>query len=229
MARDASIHRFLNSKEWRQLRLKLIAERGNKCQSCNLYIPRGEDITGHHIKPLTPDNVGDANISLNPENINLICSDCHDKEHERFKYARPARKEVYIVYGPPLSGKNTYVAQNMRRGDLIVDIDRLSHAISGMPEYDKPDNLYPIVSGLHNQLLDNIKTRYGKWDTAWVITGGAERYKRERLAKDLGAELIFCDVDKQECLRRLAVDIGRQERRLEWKGYINKWFDRYGE
>jgi hypothetical protein len=115
----------------------------------------------------------------------------------------------------------------MSRGDLIVNMDQLYAAVSFLPFYDKPDNLLINVRGIHNQLLDNIKTRYGKWNNAWVIGGYADKYKRERLAEDLGAELVFCDISKEECLRRLKLDGDRQYRQDEWESYIDKWFNQY--
>ncbi|WP_251032862.1 hypothetical protein [Bacillus sp. ISL-7] len=108
-----------------------------------------------------------------------------------------------------------------------MDMDRLYEAITMLPSYDKPDQLFSNVIGIHNQLIDNIKTRYGKWTNAWVIGGYADKYKREKLANDLGAEIIFCDVSKEECLRRLNMDQDRIYRQDEWEGYINKWFEQY--
>ena len=113
----------------------------------------------------------------------------------------------------------------MQRGDLVVDMDQLYRAISLLPDYDKPDSLFSNVIGVHNLLLDNIRTRYGKWNSAWVIGGYADRYKRDKLANDLGAELIFCDVSKDECLRRLQLDEERRVRADEWVRYIDKWFE----
>ena len=77
----------------------------------------------------------------------------------------------------------------MHRGDLVVDMDRLYEAVSMLHVYDKPNNLFGNVIGIHNLLIDNIKTRYGKWNDAWVIGGYADRYKREKLAEDLGADI----------------------------------------
>lgn len=225
MARHAIIKSFYASKEWINLRLSLIAERGNRCAHCKEIISNARDIIGHHTIELTPENVSDHNISLNPKLIEIICFDCHNKEHKRFGY-KPT-KEVYLVYGPPMSGKNTFVRGQMERGDLVVDMDALYSAVTMLPSYDKPDNLFSNVIGIHNHLIDNIRTRYGKWYNAWIIGGYADRYKRERLADDVGAELIFCDVDKQECYDRLNQDEGRQHRKDEWQGYIDKWFESY--
>jgi len=203
----------------------LIADRGNRCQHCGRIIPKSIEIIGHHKVELTPENVHDYSISLNPALVELICFDCHNKEHGRFGYQ--AAKSVFIVYGPPFSGKAELVRQRMRRGDLIVDMDRLYEALSGLPYYDKPDGLFSNVIGVHNMLIDNIRTRLGKWSTAWVIGGYADKFKRERMADNLGAELIFCNVSMEECIRRLEADEDRQQRKEEWRGYIEKWFNQF--
>lgn len=225
MAKHSVLKAFYNSDKWQKFRLALIAERGLKCQRCGKIVANPKDLIGHHKTELTPENVHDYNISLNPELIELICFDCHNKEHKRFGYS--GLKEVYIVYGSPMSGKSTFVKQHMNRGDIVVDMDRLYHAVSMLPTYDKPDNLLSNVRGIHNQLIDNIKTRYGKWNSAWVIGGYADKYKREKLANDLGAELVYCECSKEECLRRLELDEDRKYRKDEWKQYIYKWFERY--
>jgi hypothetical protein len=225
MARHAIIKSFYASEAWINLRLQLINERGNKCERCGKIILRSKDLIGHHKTELTPENVSDYEISLNPENIEIICFDCHNKEHKRFGHQ--GERNVYLVYGPPMAGKKTFVRENHSRGDIVVDMDQLYAAVSMLAYYDKPDNLLMNVRVIHNQLIDNIKTRFGKWNDAWIIGGYADKYKRERLADDIGAELIFCNVSKDECLRRLSLDTDLQYRKDEWKTYINKWFASY--
>jgi hypothetical protein len=227
MAKHAILKSFYASKEWVTLRLSLINERGNKCVRCNQFIAKSKDLIGHHKIELTPENVHDRLISLDPDMIELVCFDCHNKEHNRFGYR--AEKKVYLVYGPPMSGKSTFVKHQMNRGDLIVDMDQLFAAVSMLPFYDKPDNLLSNVLGIHNQLIDNIRTRHGKWNNAWIIGGYADKYKRERLANDVGAELIFCNVSLEDCLNRLEQDEDRRYRKDEWQKYINKWFESFTE
>ncbi len=227
MAKYSILKSFYASQEWVNFRLLIINERGLRCEYCGELVARAKELTLHHIIELTPENVKDALIALNPENVLVVHHDCHNKIHKRFGY-RPG-KNVYIVFGAPLSGKHSYVREYMGRGDIVVDMDRLYEAVSMLPSYDMPDNLLGNVRGIYNLLVDNIKTRYGKWNNAWVITGGADKYKREKLAEDLGAELIFCDISIEECLRRLEMDEDRRYRQDEWIGYVEKWFEEYIE
>ncbi|MEC0107256.1 HNH endonuclease signature motif containing protein [Paenibacillus taichungensis] len=225
MAKYSILKSFYASEVWQNFRLVVIGERGLRCEHCGKYVLKSSELTLHHIIELTPENVGDANIALNPDNIMVVHHECHNQIHGRFGYQ--FEQGVYIVYGPPLAGHDEYVSAHMSRGDIVVDMDKLFAAVSLLPSYDKPNGLLSNVRAVHNILIDNIKTRYGKWRSAWVIGGYAEKRKRERLAEDLGAELIFCDVSREECYNRLSVDEQRKHRQDEWRGYIDKWFEQY--
>lgn len=225
MAKYAVIKTFYGSEKWQQLRMSIIAERGPTCERCGKVISDPLDCQVHHKRELTPENVSDVMIALNPDNLEVICHDCHDRLHSRFAYQN--QHDIYLVYGPPLSGKTTLVSEQMERGDLVVDMDELFRAVSLRPEYDKPNELLRNVLAVRDLLIDNIKTRYGKWHNAWVIGGYEDKYRREALVAELGAELIFCDVSHDECMRRLEADKARQYRKDEWAGYIDRWFERY--
>lgn len=225
MAKYSIVKNFYASDKWINFRLLLISQRGNKCERCKKIIVRSIEIIGHHKEELTPENVSDYDISLNPDKVELICRSCHDEEHNRFGHK--VKHNVYIVYGAPLSGKKTFVNQSITRGDMVIDIDRLYEAISMLPSYDKPNNLFSNVINIHNALIDNVKTRYGKWNDCYLVGGYADKYKREKMANDLGAELIFCDTSKEECLNRLSIDEERKYRRDEWREFIEKWFDNH--
>ena len=99
---------FYKSKQWESFRNQLINERYDDngyivCADCGKPIVRRYDIIAHHIEELTEDNVNDVTVSLNPDNIKLICFNCHNKEHERFGFHKQlpkAERHVYIVYSP---------------------------------------------------------------------------------------------------------------------------------
>lgn len=221
MARDFA-KALYTSKAWMELRFNLIIERGPKCQRCHTLVIDTSKLVGHHIIELTPDNINDVNITLNPANVEIICFDCHSKEHRRFGYKK---HEVFIVYGSPLSGKNTLVNQLANYGDMILDIDKLCECISGQPLYVKPNNLRFNLFALRDKMLDMIKTRYGEWHDAYIIGGYPNKQERERLARDMGAELIYVESSRMECMSRIIVS-GKSE---EWSGFIDKWWDEYVE
>ena len=37
----------------------------------------------HHKEPLTPENINDPAITLNWDNLELLCKDCHETERQR--------------------------------------------------------------------------------------------------------------------------------------------------
>lgn len=73
--------KFYNSPEWRVLRLEILKRDQNICQKCGKLIFKSPNV--HHIKYLTPQNIDDINVSLNPENLMTVCEDCHNKIHEK--------------------------------------------------------------------------------------------------------------------------------------------------
>lgn len=227
MSRNAVLHSFYCSSAWQRFRRNIISERGPVCEcGCKKVIPVPHDVILHHTPiELTVDNVSNPEISLNPDNVKIYARECHDKSHKRF--SKYEGKRVYIVYGMPCSGKATYVMYNKSRNDIVIDMDRLYEAITLLPSYDKPDQLLSTIRAVYNNLLDQVKTRYGKWDTAWVIGGFPERYTRERTADELGAELIYCESSREEAIDRLMTDPARSRIANVYIGYINKWLEKY--
>lgn len=218
------MNNFYQSKQWIKLLQVIKSERLNEsgeiiCEHCGLPIVKAYDCIGHHKIELTPENVGDYNISLNPENIALVHHKCHNKIHNKLGYSG---RKVYIVYGSPLSGKTSYVNSVKNEGDLIVDMDNIWQCISGCERYVKPNRLKSIVFGVRDKLIEDIKYRRGKWLCAYIIGGYPLISERERLSREIGAELVFIDTSKEECISRL--DDKRGE---DWIAYIEEWWRLY--
>ena len=220
MAESWAIKLYTSSK-WIALRKALIQERGPICQHCRKIVTDTSKLIAHHKHELTPANINDANIALNPDNIQLICHDCHNIEHDRFGRGE---RHIYLVYGSPCSGKSTLVEQMRNRGDLIVDMDMIYVGISGCELYDKPDNIRTNAFRVRDVLIDNIKTRYGHWNKAFIVGGYPHKQERDELAMKLGAEQIYCNATQEECMAR-AKERGVFAR--EWEKYIKKWWNEY--
>lgn len=230
------LKKFYSSPQWLAFRQQIILDRmvdGRViCEKCGKQIVVSKHIQVHHEIELTEDNYKDANISLNPDNVKVWCHICHNKHHGRFCGGGHKRKEkaVYIIYGPPMSGKTSYVMEHKEPGDIVVDMDELYKAVSFMPKYNKPDNLKYNVFAIRNAIIDNIKTRYGGFRTAWIVGGYPRKAERQRLIDTTNGAGMLMHATKEECINRLeSCNDYRAEHKEEWKEYINKWFEDYRE
>lgn len=227
-----TLSNFYTSKEWCLLMLHIKHDRLNDegmliCEHCGKPIVRSYDCIGHHIQELTEENVNDANVSLNPKNVMLVHHRCHNKIHHKLSYSYYHR-DIWLVYGAPLSGKSTYVESVREDGDLIVDMDSIWQAVSGCDRYIKPDRLKSIVFGVRDKLLDDVRYRRGKWQRAYIIGGYPLISDRDRLCRELGAREVFIDTSMNECLSRLdQLDENDLRDKKRWKKFIEDWFDTY--
>ena len=225
-----SLYNFYRSDNWEKLLvvLKNDPARQDKegniiCAHCGRPIVKAYDCIGHHIIELTEENHTDANISLNPDNIALVHHKCHNIIHNKLSYAQ---RQVYIVYGSPLSGKSSFVAEAMNEGDLIIDMDSIWQCVSGCERYVKPNRLKSVVFAVRDNLLESVKYRRGKWLNAYIIGGYPYQAERDRLIDQLGAREVFIDTDRDTCLNRLlACEDNRNKD--EWTKYIEDWWLQY--
>lgn len=80
MAREFA-SKFYKSKAWKQARQAYFTMRHGLCERClenGRYVP-GEIV--HHKIHLTPSNINNPVISLGFNNLELLCRECHAKEH----------------------------------------------------------------------------------------------------------------------------------------------------
>lgn len=67
---------FYRSTEWAKVRSYVLKRDLYLCTCCG----QPADVVHHKIH-LTPQNIYDVNISLNPENLVSLCADCHYQAH----------------------------------------------------------------------------------------------------------------------------------------------------
>lgn len=75
-------HKFYHGKEWQGVRNLVMDRAHGLCERC---LERGELVPAdvvHHTIPLTPENMNDPDISLNPERLMALCHDCHTEVHQ---------------------------------------------------------------------------------------------------------------------------------------------------
>lgn len=93
---------FYNSAEWQSVRQFVLKRSGGLCERCwNKGIVRAADVV-HHKIILTPQNIHDPNVSLNPKHLVALCQDCHAEVHSsktRRRYKVSRNGEVIIREG----------------------------------------------------------------------------------------------------------------------------------
>lgn len=83
---------FYQSKAWKDIRKYIWLKQNCLCARCNKavyvggiskWLPKDKRLIGivHHKEYLNDINIYDTNISLNEDNLEGICIDCHNKEH----------------------------------------------------------------------------------------------------------------------------------------------------
>lgn len=93
MARDFA-RAFYKSAAWARCRALVVARARGLCEEC---LRRGVVRPGrivHHLVPLTPENVGDPSVTLDPAKLELVCEECHAAAHvELGTYGAPREAE----------------------------------------------------------------------------------------------------------------------------------------
>ena len=79
-------NRFYSSEAWKKCRAEFKKSKGKLCESC---LAKGIINAGskenplqvHHKVELTPENIDDPSITLNWDNLELLCQQCHIERH----------------------------------------------------------------------------------------------------------------------------------------------------
>lgn len=85
---------FYQSKAWKDCRASYISSVNGLCERClaNGKVKGGFIV--HHKEHIKPSNIHDPMITLNHENLEYLCLDCHNKEH--FKKHEAIREGITI-------------------------------------------------------------------------------------------------------------------------------------
>lgn len=84
---------FYRSRQWRETRRAYFESVHGLCERCMRagVVKAGEIV--HHKVHLSPQNIGDPSVTLAFPNLELLCRDCHAKEHPEI-YGRVAEQRV---------------------------------------------------------------------------------------------------------------------------------------
>lgn len=124
-----------------------------------------------------------------------------------------------LVTGSPCSGKNVYVDQHRRPGDLVVDYDALMTALCGQETHQHNTELKRYVYEARDAV---VRTWMKRRDVdIWVINSAAKRSMREYYRAQ-GFEIVTMTAGLETCLSR-----ARAERPREWQDFVRRYFREY--
>ena len=132
--------------------------------------------------------------------------------------------KITVVYGPPASGKSTYVAENKSDNAFIYDFDKLMQVSSGLDPYERNENLLYAMVAFRTTFI-NLLNGDTPIDDAWLITS----FPKEDLTKQLeGLNVTYhlMNTSKETCKKRIDSDEERKDKAL-WKQLIDDWFEQY--
>ena len=121
-----------------------------------------------------------------------------------------------ILWGPPCAGKSTHVERNANPGDLIVDLDRIAHALTtdGTEDHAYPRHIREAALKARTAIIEDAAW----WGlsqpehTAWIIDSNATA-QQLWLWEQAGASIVRLveplDVLLERATRRPTDTVGR--------------------
>lgn len=95
---------FYKSDAWKKARVAVIKRANGLCERCRAAGQYKPGVIVHHKKYITPGNIHDARVTLDLNNLEYVCEDCHNKEHK----AKPNSRYTFDAKGnllPPKENK----------------------------------------------------------------------------------------------------------------------------
>jgi len=136
---------------------------------------------------------------------------------------KPSKPALTMIFGPPASGKSTYVYRHARKGHFIVDADIEAVALG----YDR----YTLNTSERVRILKARNARYRELSTsdaekAWSTALGAKANVRGHFIKKLKpVQVIILKPTPQVCIERIRnSDRTHKEEQI---AAVRRWFKDY--
>lgn len=107
--------KFYTSKDWRSLSGLYMSSINYVCERCG-----GVAEICHHKQYITPGNINNPNITLNIDNLEGLCMDCHNKEHKR-KYKSSTNMAVFDSNGNIVAVKESREIEEYKQAVQKID------------------------------------------------------------------------------------------------------------
>lgn len=195
-------------RAWELIREQVLRRDNGLCQcpQCKGKLPPKIATEVDHI---TPKAMGGTDAM---DNLRAVSSDCHKRITAEYQGAnfmpewlpRP-RIPTTVVYGPPGSGKSTYVRERAAASDLVLDLDEIAAMLSGKPIYHASVDDWRAAVRWRNTTLASL-AKPSAYRRCWLILTAPKGEHRRWWQRKLGAEMVEMSTPILECMRRIAAD-----------------------
>lgn len=215
-----------NKSIWRKVKAEALKRSNHMCEVCRV---KGKVTPADHVHHIIKVSDGNSSTHYNLDNLIAVCAKCHNKVEgmnmkSLVEYLRElsdmkdVNARLKIIYGPPCSGKTTYVKEHMKPGDIVIDMDYIKHALTYSDIHSEVDkDTLQYMFRLRKLMLNNPKPN----STTWLITTSKE-YKDKYPFIDEEEIVIFKSKDD---LYRLIDNDDTRKNKLIWKDIVDRWFD----
>lgn len=218
--------KLYDSQKWRDYRLVFL-KANPLCKHC---AQKGKTVAANTVDHIIPVRVDDSINFFDSENHQALCEPCHNRKSAQERWgkwydrrAKGTHTEVIIVSGPPASGKTYWVSKHKEEGDLILDLDMIWTAITGLPMYEKPNQLTPVVFAIRDTILNTIGEMPGL-KRAIILTTNTRTPAMISFMNRHRHQLIELEADEQTCVDRILND-KRRKNKAQHVQLVRDWFE----
>lgn len=135
---------------------------------------------------------------------------------------------LYVVIGPPAAGKSTYCQQHARPGDVIVDYDRIAHALSLAPDddgksmHEHAGTVKAVAKAARQAAIDKAMSLAAECNVYVIHSTPAESTLARYRAR--GAEIVTVDPGYEIVMQR-----AKHERPWWMQPVIRRWYEQRGQ
>lgn len=160
-----------------------------------------------------------------PQYLQSLC-----RTHHGLKTSREVgrqRPDIFVISGPPCSGKTTLCRTLMRPGEIFFDFDELKKALLGgsiYPCYTVHPHVLDYLLAVRRAALDNLHTIKG-CSRAWIIDSAPLAEARNAYRDSVNAVTIVLEVEPSICKTRM--DSRDPGDTYQMQPLIDKWWSAY--